>query len=259
MRPIISAIVVLLLTYYASAEMSLTGTPGDLSSYLSASEHDVTVEAQVEVKVPADRAVVQLMVTTDDKSLQSALKKNQTIRTDLKSALEKGGIAADRITGSRFSSTPSRGFLSDKVKSYRVTNSVKVTVSSEDEFQLVAGEMEKHPEITYQGIRFERADEGELKRKALAEACDAAIAKKHLIAGKLGMKLVVTKVSERVSDTTAMSLPEGTMAGLSAMKGGSAFYEAGAEAPAVSQFDEVTYIAEVTLVCRLEPKDEDRK
>jgi uncharacterized protein len=212
----------------------------------------MSVTGRAEIKVPADRAVLQLKVTTEDKSLQGALKKNQGIRNDVRASLVKGGIAEDRIKGSKFSSTPNYGFWGDKVKSYKVENMITVSVSNEDEFQLVAGELDKHPEISYQSMSFERSDMAELKKKAIDQACEAAVAKKKLFEDKLGVKLTIVRFGESFSGTTlgrpmtvggALS-KDGRVANVS----NSFAYEGGED---VSQFDEMTFTAEVMLECRL--------
>jgi uncharacterized protein len=257
MRPILSTILVLAFASTVLAEPSLTGTATELSNYLSGVPQTVAVTGRAEIKVPADRAVIQLKVSTEDKLLQGALKKNQTIRNDTKTSLEKAGIAADRIKGSRFSSTPSYGLWSDKIKSYKVENIITVSVSNEDEFQLVTAELDKHPEISYQGMSFERSDKADLKQKAIAQACEAAVAKKKLFEEKLGVKLTIVRFAEAFSGPVPMQQrfiggyagKDGSM-GSVAQVSNSISSEGG---ETVSQFDEMTFTAEVTLECKLQP------
>lgn len=252
MRSILAAVIVLSLTGVVCAEPSLTGTASELANYLSAVPQSVAVTGKAEIKVAADRAVLTLKVITEDKTLTGALKKNQGIRNDVKTSLEKGGIAADRIKGSRFSSTPNYGLWSDKVRSYKVENIITVKVSDEGEFQLVAAELDKHPEMTYLGMTFERSDQTELKQKAIAQACEAAVAKVKLFEEKLGVKLTTVAFSQPTFGVVIAGLENaggyGNVSNFS--KVASSRGESGEEA-AVSQFDEMTFTAEVTLTCRL--------
>jgi uncharacterized protein len=255
MRSIIAAIIVMSLSASVLAEPNLTGTATELSNYLANIPQTVAVTGKAEIKVPADRAVIQLKVTTDEKSLQGAMKKNQTIRSDIKASLVAGGIAEDRIKGSRFSSTPRTGLWSEKVKSYKVENGITVSVASEDEFQLVAGELDKHPELSYQGMSFERSDKTQLKQQAIAQACEAAMAKKQLFEDKLGVKLTTVGFAQPDSVVIVAGLGRRTTLGLAAnVSSAPASPAEGDEEAGISQFDEMTFVAEVTLECRLGPR-----
>src|SRR5437762_13237007 len=117
----------------AFAEPELRGTASELNQYLTGVPRMVSVNGEGEVRVPADRAVISLKVTTESKSLQEALRANQDARTKLLSYFNKQGIPAERVQASRFSSTPKFGLFSEKAKSYRVENVVKVTVLDEKE------------------------------------------------------------------------------------------------------------------------------
>src|SRR5207253_5645799 len=73
-----------------------------------------------------------------------ALQANEELRRKLANFLKERGIDGDRIQASRFSSTQKHGVFSEKVKSHRVDNVIKVTVQSEQEFQGAAGRSEEH-------------------------------------------------------------------------------------------------------------------
>jgi uncharacterized protein YggE len=247
MRNVLAIISVLVLATNTLAEPTVTGTPAELTSYLQPSPQTVRVTGRAELKVQADRATIQLKVTTVDKSLQAALKKNMAVRAQVKAALEKGGIPSDRIRGSQFSSTPNQSFFSDKVKSYKVENIIQVDVSGETQFQLVAGEIDQREELSYQGIRFERSDEAELKRKVISQACEAAVAKKQLFQEKLGLKLVPYSFTENFAGQM-----QTVMAGaaISNVAGREPSLAEGRDT-SLTQFDQITYVAEITLECKV--------
>jgi len=69
-----------------NAEPELKGSPTELALYLAGLPKTVAVTGESEVKVQADRAVVSLKVTTENRSLQDALRLN-------------GGISSRRTPG----------------------------------------------------------------------------------------------------------------------------------------------------------------
>src|ERR1044071_6697874 len=120
MRRIITVSFSLLFIQSWSAERELKGSPVDLSAYLATVPRTVSVTGESEVKVQADRADIRLKVTTENKSLQDALRNNQEIRSRIVGALKDHGFPNDRIQASRFCSTPKYGVVGDKAKRYRV-------------------------------------------------------------------------------------------------------------------------------------------
>ncbi|SPE60401.1 conserved hypothetical protein [Verrucomicrobia bacterium] len=81
--------------------------------------------------------------------------------------------------------------MSDKVKSHRVSNLLKVTARSEKEFQVEADAIDTLAEAQYLGVEFERSDSEDLKAKAIAQAIDNANRRKQVFEEKLGLKLTV--------------------------------------------------------------------
>jgi len=159
----------------------------------------VGVLGEGEVKSPADRAVVTLRLTAESRSLQEALKANQTLRTKVVTALTGRGIAADRIDAGKFSSTPRHWIFSDKVKSYKVENSVRVTVSDEKELQETARVLEEFSGVEFVGMEFEHSRKNEMKSKAVAQALETANTRKKVYEEQLGIALTPYKFTEKIS------------------------------------------------------------
>ena len=80
MKASLPFIALLLNATIASAEPELKGTAVELTQYLTAVPQLVALTGESEMKVPADRAVVSLMVVTENKSLQEASRLNQEAR-----------------------------------------------------------------------------------------------------------------------------------------------------------------------------------
>lgn len=196
MRTITLLTALLALQLIASAEPEIKGTATELAQYLNGVPKIVTVSGEAEVRVPAHRAVLSLRVTTDNHSLQEAFRRNSEVRQKIADGLSKEGISPDRIQSSRFSSTPKFGIFSDKAKSYRVENVMRVTVQDEKEFQAATSVVDAYPEVQFEGVEFEYADRAALKQQALAKAIDNASERAKVYEEKLALKLTPASFTE---------------------------------------------------------------
>jgi hypothetical protein len=151
------------------------------------------VTGEAEVKVQADRAVVTVKISTAARELGAALRSNEEARAKLSRLLAEKGIAPDEVKASKFSSTEKYSVFSEKVRSHRVNNLLKVTARNEKEFQVVADAVDSLSEAQYLGVEFERSDKDELKAKAIAAACDNATQRKSVFEQKFGLKLTVRR------------------------------------------------------------------
>ena len=261
MKFLITAFLALITTAVAFAEPELRGTPAELTEYLKNVPKTVTVTAEAEVKVQADRAIVSLSVRTEDKRLETALRNNRELRGRIIGMLEKQGFKADHIKASQFSQTPKYGLFGDKAKSYIVENVVKVTVHNEKEFQAAAGIVDSVNEVRYLGVEYEQNNKDAGKAQALEKACDKALEKKKLLERKIHLKLVTQKMSEGGGIRPA-TVAKRAYSGSYGMVSGKVN---ASEAPAMaggladdsnsdgeSGFGEMVFTAEVTLECRAE-------
>ncbi|MBN1765559.1 MAG: SIMPL domain-containing protein [Sedimentisphaerales bacterium] len=194
MRTTAAILICLLSATYAAAEPEIKGTPSELELYLTGMPQTVSITGTSEIKVRADKAIIQLKVTTEDKSLQKALNENQKLRNQIVEQLKKQGIKPDNITISRFSSTPHDGFWND---TYIIENSVRIAVSNESDIQKAADIIDNHEEVSFVKITFEHSQTDELKQKALAQACQNAQAKKKTYEENLKVKLKIYSFYEQ--------------------------------------------------------------
>ncbi|MDK2858104.1 MAG: uncharacterized protein PWQ89_1223 [Verrucomicrobiota bacterium] len=228
------------------AEVELNGTPSELTGYLSALPETVMIEGSAEKKLPADRAVVHLKVTTESRSLDDALAKNQTLREAITTRLTDAGFPLNRIQADQFSSTPESGFFTDKTRSYKVENLMKAVAVNETEFRAIASLIDAHDEVTYEKTDFELSTQKEMERLVLAEACRDAVAKKALYE----IELQVTLTPVRFNDGR-ISLVQPQLLIRRKMQTNAAVTESVSNEPPV-QFDELEFKANVTVEYRLE-------
>ena len=162
MRPTI-LILFLLVQFTFAADPEIKGTSGELTAYLSGIPKLVSISGEREVKAVADRAKVTLKVSTESKSLVESLRLNQEARGRVVSFLKENGIGPDQVQAARFSSTQKHGIFSEKAKSHRIENFLKITVRDEKEFQAVASTVDRLAEVHFLGIDFEHSNKEKLK------------------------------------------------------------------------------------------------
>jgi uncharacterized protein YggE len=171
------------------AEPEIKGTPTELQRYLPGVAGTVAITGEGEVKVPADRAVMSFKIVTEHKSLAEALRQNEEIRSQIAAFLKSRGLSPDRIQKSKFASTAKHGVFTDKVKSQRVENEIKITTLDEKEFQFVASLPDRFPEVSYTGTEFEHSEKEQLRNRAVAQACANAERRKQEYEKALNLKL----------------------------------------------------------------------
>ncbi|MBN1269555.1 MAG: SIMPL domain-containing protein [Kiritimatiellae bacterium] len=246
MRAREAVIVMGIMAVAAHAEPELRGTPSELTSYLPGIPRVVSISGEAEIKVQADRAYVKLKVESEGRSLQDALSKNATLRQQVIEELKKSGIPQQDISGSKFSSRPEYGIFSDKAKSYKIDNTIRVVVADESQLRVAAASIDAHADVSYDGVVFEDSKESETKQQALAQACEAVTAKRRLYEDKFGVKLKPLSFTEgRVQTDIPVELDKTAYdyTSLPSVK-----IRAYAEAPPadITQFGEIVYKAIVT-------------
>ncbi len=245
------------------AQSPRAGLACELMGIITNANRTALVTGESEIRIQADRAIITVKVSTTAKELGAALRSNQEARAKLTRLLTEKGI--EEIKQSKFSSTEKYGMFSDKVKSHRVSNLLKVTVRNEKEFQIVADAVDGLAEAQYLGAEFERSDKEEMKQKAIAAACDNATQRKLVFEQKLGLKLTV----KRFFDPSVVMFPNdqtvsnralgfaGVVAGLPAA---SSYSDAMVERMAEqreddrSGFGELTFRSRVTVEYDVEAK-----
>ncbi len=155
----------------AHAEPELKGTPPELTQYLINEKKVMTLTADGEVRVQADKAVATLQVKNKDATFAGALRNNRALRDKLKQRLIEAKIAEGDITFAKFSSVPSYGFFGDKPSSYEISNEVTVTVRNDDEVTAIALAVDAMKEVSFGGIEFQDSQ----KKKNETQATDLAL------------------------------------------------------------------------------------
>lgn len=209
MRHII-ALMLAVSTITLQAEPEIKGTPTELGKYLQPQPDTLTLTGEGRIQIQADRAIVRILVSTESKSLTDALQKNEALRRHLTQSLTGTGVPSDRILSSKFASTPEQSNWTDKVKNYRISHQMKVTIENGQQFNAIATMVDQNPDMRVQDVQPDHSAKDEQSAKATTEAFKQLEKKKAVYEQSLGQKLIVKTARE----ITSQAPPEPTESGM---------------------------------------------
>jgi len=241
---------------YAVAGPELTGTPDELTAHLRSIPGQVTLSADAEAKVEADRAEVILKLQDSDRSFKTALARNQQRRSDIVTTLEKSGIPTGHIHMSRFSTTPTQGYFTSKVKAYEVESSVTIEAVSEKEIQSIAALVDDMERVTLLSLTFSNSQKDKHTAQVLQEALAKVNSLKEVYEKELGITLAARAVGPQPAPD-GMDFARCRPYGGKEVSGIASAYSAPDTSvvlhalmqrePDLSQFDQIVYQAKVTV------------
>ena len=190
-------ILALIISNSAYAEPRIEGTVSELKKYfLSKNVKTVVLEATAYNKISYKKAVIKLLVKTENKKLASALDSNSAIRNRIKKMLISSGINKGNIKESKFSSTPEYGIFGDEPDSYKVENTLSIVVNTEQQMIKVAAISDKEKGVRYVSSKPEIGDHSQIRsgliKKVLAKINDKAL----IYQNNLKIKLIPESFNE---------------------------------------------------------------
>jgi uncharacterized protein YggE len=183
-----------------SDEPELRGAPDKLAEYLNTVPEKVMLTGESEVIVTADRVIFTLSLSAEDDSLEQALKEMSRRKKKILSALALKGIPEKNISSLALPAIPLyRPETEESRERYKVADIIRVHIENETQYTGLASLIDSSDEIMYEGIMFELTDEAGYKEEALNRACDEIDMKKQVYIDKLGVRLVLKSISEKIS------------------------------------------------------------
>jgi len=237
----------------AFAQPELKGSPNELRHFLHPNDKIVTLSAEAEEKAYSDRAIISLLITSEDKLLSVSISNNIALRESISQQLVSAGINPEYIKSSTFSTSPQYGWFGKKPDSYKVVNRMAVTITEESQLNTIAGVADSEEEIELSDIAFEHSKKDAYKSKVKQLALEKVMKQKALYESSLGVKL--TPVSFRdnrlwVKGTQGAQMLEEVV--VTASKRSRSYKDSAADfaqsvAPrsVESSFDEIVYTAEI--------------
>lgn len=242
-RTILVSLLMLLIAVQVSAAPELKGTPEELTAYLKTLPETVALTAADTMDVEARQGTVTIGVLTEDASLKKALMDNQSLRQDIASQLVAAGISQDRIVGAKFSSIPEYGLWGKKPKSYKVDNTLKITVESDAELHSVAGMVDKYDTVFYRGMALKHGDKESIRQELRSRIMKKLSTMKTQYEQEFGLKLVAGRFEESIMPTP-VPLPQPRRMEMEVSK---SYLSAGAPSSAPVSFGESNFRGTITV------------
>jgi len=198
MRNLIWICWILLLPTVVFAAPELKGTPEELTRYLSGLPKTVNLVGEAKLEIQAQSGIITVGIKTEHAQLQTALQKNQALRTDIIAKLTASAIPEENIKGSKFSSTPEYGFFGKKPNNYVVDNVLKITVESETQMQHVAQIVDNRADVFYQGMELKEQDKEKIKTRLLQMALANAKHRQKIYEAELNVLLTPIVFHENI-------------------------------------------------------------
>jgi len=253
MTRLISCLLFCCIPLSAFAQPELKGSPNELRHFLHPNDKIVTLSAEAEEKAYSDRAIISLLITSEDKLLSVSISNNIALRESISQQLVSAGINPEYIKSSTFSTSPQYGWFGKKPDSYKVVNRMAVTITEESQLNTIAGVADSEEEIELSDIAFEHSKKDAYKSKVKQLALEKVMKQKALYESSLGVTL--TPVSFRdnrlwVKGTQGAQMLEEVV--VTASKRSRSYKDSAADfaqsvAPrsVESSFDEIVYTAEI--------------
>lgn len=253
-----------MVAFCAMGKPDLTGTADELVAHLQDIPGCMTLRAEGELAVEADCAEVVVKARNADRSFKNALAQNQQTRSEIMVELEKAGIPAERIHLSKFSSIPTQGMFSSKIKSYEIESRITIEAMAESDIQAVAGIIDEKEGLSLFSLSFKDTLKEDHSTQALALALSKLKVLKGIYEKELGISLVprsvgpqpgpqpgdVPKVGKNFIEVSGIAMGcDVTVKSITATN------VLERQQPDMSQFDQVLYKAEVSVTFDVRRQD----
>lgn len=255
MNKAITALLLIASSTVALANPELKGNPEDLRQFLHPKDKLVSIYAQAEEKAYSDKAIVSLVITTEDKLLSESLSKNSQLRENITQQLVSAGITPENIKSSKFSTSPQYGWFGKKASSYKVVNRMAVSIIDEAHLQAIAAVADGKLEIELSDTAFEHSRKDELEDKVKTLALAKVMKQKEFYEKNLGVQLTPVGFRKsnvgRTATRGAMVLEEVVVTARKRSSNDEAStskrYNSRPEPESESSFDEIRYEAGITV------------
>ena len=252
----ICTILISLLSVCANSAPELKGNPQELRGFLHPEEKIVTITGDAEKKAYSDKAIVSVVITTENKRLSDAISENGEFRKKITKTLMSKGIDGDSIKSSKFSTSPQFGWFDSKPSSYKIVNRMAISITKEDHLKEIAAVADTSKEVEISDTEFEHTKKEEFDEKVKAEALEKVLKQKAFYEKSLGVKLVPvgfrdSYVHQRAT-RGAMILEEVVVTARKREDSSYSFGSNYSDEVQVPSFDEVVYEANVSVDFRID-------
>ena len=174
----------------------LKGSPQELKGFLHPYDKIVRIIGKAEETAYSDKAIISLVITTNNKLLSQAIASNSELRSRITKSLVSSGIDGISINSSKFSSSPQYGWFGTKPSSYNVVNRMAISISDEAHLQNIAAVADQYDEAEISDTAFEHTKKDEFSQKVKARALGKILKQKEFYEKSLGVILTTIGISD---------------------------------------------------------------
>ena len=192
-KSIIKNLSVLIIGLVIAVPMSATelkGNPEELRSFLHPNQNVVSLMGEAKETAYSDKAIINLIITTEENDLANALQKNAEMRKLIISTLTSKGLKPENINTSKFSTSPQFGWFGKSPSSYEIVNRMSVAIFDEKQLVEIAKLSDAHKALELAGTTYEHTKKKEYMLKVKKKALDDALKQKIFYEKSLGVRLV---------------------------------------------------------------------
>jgi uncharacterized protein len=178
-----------MLTVQVQAAPELKGRPEELKSFLYPTKQIVTIRSSAKEKAYSDKAIISIVITTEEDKLADSVKKNGELRANIFQSLIDSGIKKEDINTSKFSTSPQYGWFGKEPDSYEVVNRMAINIFNENQLNAIATISDTNKEVTLSDTEFEHTSKDELEEKVKKKALAKVMGQKTFYEETLGLNL----------------------------------------------------------------------
>jgi len=190
MKRIVFCSLLILFSSFAYSAPELKGSPEELRQFLHPRDKLVTIYGDATETAYSDKAIVSLVIDTEDKLLSESIAKNASLRAEITLNLAAEGLAKDDIKSSKFSTSPQYGWFGKKPSSYRVINRMAIAIIDEAHLQVIAAIADSSDEVTLSDTAFEHTGKNDLEDQVKKDALANVMRQKAFYESSLDVKLI---------------------------------------------------------------------
>lgn len=179
-----------LITNSTANATELKGNPEELKRFLHPTGDIVTLKGEAKRTAYSDKAIVNLIITTEEDELASALQKNSEIRNTIITQLTSKGVDGKNINTSKFSTSPQFGWFGDSPSSFEIVNRMSIIIFDEKQMIAIAKLSDANKEIELSSTSYEHTKKKEFLLNVKKKALEDALKQKTFYEESLGVKLV---------------------------------------------------------------------
>ncbi len=183
-------LILVTLSSYAIGDPEIKGTPNEIREFIHPNDNIVNIVGHASKTTYSDKAIISLMVTTENAKLSESIDSNSKLRNKVIKKLVATGINPNQINSSKFSTSPQYGWFGKKPSSYKVVNRTKIGITDESQLKQIALVADLNEEIDLVGSIYEHTKEAEFKNIVKKEALDDVLKQKEFYEMSLGIKLI---------------------------------------------------------------------